>query len=132
MDQIRFNVERLGSVSWECIHFTTDSPDTIVQRFGDRQLQVCRVDVLKAPSLLEAIATALQFPSYFGHNWDAMDECLRDLSWMEFEALTLVVENASFLWKQATCDAGMFVGIWLSAAEEWATEGKPFHLVFCI
>ena len=33
--------------------------------------------------LLEVIATELRFPKYFGFNWDALDECLADLSWLE-------------------------------------------------
>jgi RNAse (barnase) inhibitor barstar len=29
--------------------------------------------------LLAAVATTLNFPDYFGHNWDALDECLGDV-----------------------------------------------------
>jgi hypothetical protein len=34
-------------------------------------------------SLLQLIATMLRFPAYFGYNWDALDECLADLSWIQ-------------------------------------------------
>ena len=30
-------------------------------------------------AFLNAIAKALQFPDYFGHNWDAFYDCLLDL-----------------------------------------------------
>lgn len=33
-------------------------------------------------ALLEALAERLRFPDYFGVNWDAMEECIRDLSWL--------------------------------------------------
>jgi RNAse (barnase) inhibitor barstar len=33
--------------------------------------------------LLQCIAARLNFPEYFGCNWDALDECLADLSWLQ-------------------------------------------------
>ena len=33
-------------------------------------------------ALLNAVSDALCFPDYFGGNWDALEECIRDLSWL--------------------------------------------------
>lgn len=32
--------------------------------------------------LLNALAAVLCFPDYFGGNWDALEECICDLSWL--------------------------------------------------
>ena len=35
-----------------------------------------------ARALLEALYTRLSLPGYFGFNWNALSDCLRDLSWL--------------------------------------------------
>jgi RNAse (barnase) inhibitor barstar len=45
--------------------------------------------------LLRALAKGLKLPTYFGGNWDALEECLRDLSWRGTGTqLVLVHEHA--------------------------------------
>lgn len=44
--------------------------------------------------LLGVLAAKLRFPSYFGHNWDALEECLRDLSWLADQPRVVIVHEA--------------------------------------
>ena len=39
--------------------------------------------------LLEELAAQLRFPDYFGANWNALEECVRDLSWLPDGPLVL-------------------------------------------
>lgn len=32
--------------------------------------------------LFDQLAVQLRFPDYFGANWDGLEECIRDLSWL--------------------------------------------------
>lgn len=41
--------------------------------------------------LFSIFATALRFPKYFGWNWDAFEECLRDLSWLPADRPIVIV-----------------------------------------
>ncbi len=53
----------------------------LVERAGWRCAYIDARGVASKPAFLEAFAGALRFPDYFGRNWDAFEECLRDLSW---------------------------------------------------
>ncbi|MGP3966006.1 barstar family protein [Nonomuraea sp. 3N208] len=43
-------------------------------------------------AFFEEVARALRFPDYFGRNWDALTDCLRDTG-----AIALIVEHADEL-----------------------------------
>lgn len=47
----------------------------------------------KADFLSRSAAT-LRFPPYFGHNWDAFEECLNDLSWESETPALLLLDHA--------------------------------------
>lgn len=45
-------------------------------------------------TLFSEIAAALQFPYYFGQNWNAFDECIADLEWIDARGYLLIIFNA--------------------------------------
>jgi RNAse (barnase) inhibitor barstar len=55
--------------------------------FRDPALHIVRLPrgIRSKAKLLAILADKLRFPGYFGHNWDALEECLRDLSWLRGE-----------------------------------------------
>ena len=40
--------------------------------------------------LLHFLARAFPLPAYFGHNWDALEECLLDLDWLKDPQVALI------------------------------------------
>lgn len=48
-------------------------------------------------ALFDEVAAALQFPVYFGENWDALNECLIDLNWLPRGAVVLLITEADEL-----------------------------------
>ena len=49
---------------------------------------------------LERIGTALKFPAWFGRNWDALADCLENMSWWPVACYLLLLEHADE-WRQA-------------------------------
>jgi len=42
-------------------------------------------------ALFQEWAAALQFPYYFGNNWDAFEECISDLEWLSGRAFVIFI-----------------------------------------
>lgn len=91
------------------------------------------------PALFDEFAAALQFPLYFGENWNALDECLSDLEWLPGDSYVLLFADAP---KLLACEPAETLALLLnvleSAAQEWSAKergdwkvpSRPFHVVF--
>ncbi len=93
-------------------------------------LDVVRIDlrpVTTKAALLDAFSRALGFPDWFGGNWDALEDCLGDLSWRSGEGLVLLLEGGGGI---APDDLGVLRDILESCAQSWAARGKPFFAAF--
>ncbi|MFD2420046.1 barstar family protein [Amycolatopsis pigmentata] len=73
-------------------------------------------------STMDAIATALSFPDYFGHNLDALYDCLTDLSWLPSGEHVLIWGGSDLL-KQADPKAYLAIRGVLSDAERALAPG---------
>ncbi len=76
-------------------------------------------------AMLDAISRALAFPQWFGGNWDALEDCLADLSWCPAGGHVLVFEDFAL-----GDELGILIDILGSVAEHWAARGTPFFAVF--
>lgn len=74
--------------------------------------------------LLGVLAGKLRFPGYFGHNWDALDECLRDLSWLgSRERVVIVHEGRPF--SPASPNMATYLAILADAVAAHRPGGSP-------
>lgn len=104
--------------------------DAIEDALRGSKLSLARIalqDVSGKVALLRRIAAKLGFPAWFGENWDALEDCLTDLSWREGDGHVLVLERFQFL---PAHELGVLIDVMISAAEFWAGRGKPFFAVF--
>ncbi len=84
-------------------------------------------------SFFREISAAMQFPAYFGENWDALSECLRDLNeWLSFKAVTVVIDDYDRLFgsgQKASRDRETMRGVFEDAAVFWAVRDVAFRVV---
>lgn len=75
--------------------------------------------------LLTALATHLSFPEGFGHNWDALLDCLRDLSWIADQKVVLVHQDLPLADHRAEQDT--YLEILQSVLDDWHNERESLH-----
>jgi RNAse (barnase) inhibitor barstar len=77
--------------------------------------------------LFDALYKILNFPDYFGFNWDALDECLTDLHWLPEGRITLVHEDLPIL---ARSDLKIYLEILRHAVLRLKQENEPDVVAF--
>ena len=101
--------------------------DETVEAVRGSELSFAIIPISENTELMQTIAKALGFPHWFGGNWDALEDCLTDLSWREAAGHVLLLEGSQGLPED---DAGILIDVLTAAAEFWAGQGKPFFAVF--
>jgi hypothetical protein len=99
------------------------------ERAGWRLFYVNGAQVKDKATFLTACATAMQFPPYFGHNWDALEECLTDLAWTPASGYVLLYEGAAQLARQDPAVWATAMAILHDAVANWQQQAKPFAVL---
>ncbi|OGW48741.1 MAG: hypothetical protein A2V62_11660 [Nitrospirae bacterium RBG_19FT_COMBO_58_9] len=89
--------------------------------------------------LLTECARALDFPDYFGHNWDALEECLADLEWLPAKGYILLISEAAQVLPDDE-EYETFLEVLRDAGEAWGSgqagmgtrRATPFHVLFAV
>jgi hypothetical protein len=104
--------------------------DAVIDAVKDSGLHLARVTLRSGDGkaeVLRQLAGALSFPSWFGGNWDALEDCLADLSWSTATGEVLLIEGAADAIED---DIGVLRDILASTASYWAERHRPFFAVF--
>ncbi len=114
--------QRLSDASRSGVYRAGDA-GAVVDAAREMHADVARIDARHEP--LDAIARALRFPEWFGRNWDALEDCLGDLSWRAGGAEVLVFDTYP-----DGDERGLLIDVLRSSAEYWAGRSRPFFAVF--
>jgi len=104
-------------------------------------LKVIKGRHCKTPdNLFTEFARALEFPDYFGHNWDALEECLVDLEWLPARGYIFLITDATHVLPDDEAEYETFLEILRDAGEAWgngqagmgARRATPFHVLFAV
>jgi hypothetical protein len=86
--------------------------------------------------VFDQFGALLQFPHYFGENWNAFADCLRDLDWLHANGFLLVMIDAVEVLADGDPDEfELLLKVLTDAGESWAHGDEfhaamPFHVLF--
>jgi RNAse (barnase) inhibitor barstar len=81
-------------------------------------------NIQRKEQLLNHVATALHFPKSFGHNWDALEECLTDLEWVDADGYILYYDHIDGLLETHPDQFETLVEILRDAVRSWKEDGS--------
>lgn len=73
--------------------------------------------------LLKVLGAIFSFPDYFGFNWDALSDCLRDFNWIEKKGIVLVHNEIPELDDQSL---RIYLEILIDTVQDWK-EGEEHY-----
>jgi RNAse (barnase) inhibitor barstar len=78
-------------------------------------------EVSSREELFERLAEGLKFPKYFGENWDALDDLLRDLHWVQAKRVVICHDDLPRLADEAL---RTYLKILRRAVEDWRRDNE--------
>lgn len=102
---------------------------TIVRRAGLRWVVVDLRRARGKHALLSACARGFQFPASFGGNWDALVDCLQDMSWLAEPGTVALLRGAADFAVAAPNEHALLLEILGATAEYWQQRERVFIVV---
>jgi RNAse (barnase) inhibitor barstar len=99
---------------------------------GSEPLAVWRVNlggVEEKGHFLATIAQALRFPEWFGDNWDALKDCLTDLTWRKAPGYMIILEKCHAFARAAPADFEVALEVFRLVADDWRESHIPFWVL---
>lgn len=85
--------------------------------------------VSRKQTFLAKFAKAMQFPVYFGQNWDALLDCLTDLSWTTAKGQVILIYNLRHMANKSPEDFRIIRQIFKGAADYWQSRQMLFFII---
>lgn len=109
-----------------------DSARTLYHAGPHAGYNVYRIDLGKAHNAEDVHRTfgkALHFPEWFGFNWDALADCLTDMSWNEADGYLVILQSIKAL-KISDPDAlRTLISVLQDASAAWKAQHVPFWVL---
>lgn len=114
---------------------TDDESRALEADARQRGFAIARVDFASCESARDAfaaIASAFAFPGWFGMNWDALSDCLRDLGFAPAPGHLFVIEGLESWRRRSASEVETFLEIVDEAIAFHRDHDEPFEVAIVV
>lgn len=108
------------------------APQELARIADERGLTLFYLDGELAPNedaFLRNVAVAMSFPDYYGENWNALDECIQDLSWVPAAGYVLLYDGFERFARTDPAGWKIALDVFRTAIESWHDERIPMYVL---
>ena len=125
--------------------FVSENNGVIIKTLSEREINIiideCKLknakcyllnkqnNVYDKKALFDNIFGNCEFPGYFGFNWDALRDCLRDYSFAPAKGYIFIIMNLDNVKRNLHQDYGTLLEIFTDACMSWKDDSIPFKLI---
>ena len=100
--------------------------DYFVVGCDDLEIEIPK-NIHSTDELMKAYYRLLSLPGYFGFNWNALYDCLRDLSWIKTKRVVLIHRDIPIIESE---DWIQYVEVLYDSVRDWKL-GEDHELIVC-
>lgn len=126
-DNLLNNAEASG-----VFHLVTSGQSTIEMAARHIRFCVLKADIvspLSAHDVLHQLGAALNFPTWYGVNFDALHDCLTDPDWQPAKGYVLFITGMDQLRTSNPADFATLIEVFQAAAEARRAMNTPFWVL---
>ncbi len=126
--------ELLEDATQTGIFHLPESGRTAVRQAAEAAGMVCFevsfADLTQIDAILSGLGRDLDFPEWYGKNFDALKDCLTDFSWCEAAGYVLIIAHAEALQRENPDRFHTLNQVFTAAIEEWREHDFPMWIFY--
>ena len=116
--------ENRGGVFFLANRVEPKSLQALARRHGYAFFHIEGKNINRKEQLLNHAATVMHFPGHFGDNWDALEECLTDLEWVDGDGYVIYYDHIDGLLEHHPDQFATLVEILRDSVKSWKEDDE--------
>lgn len=106
-----------------------DELSSLCKKYGFQFFHINGNDVTTKAEFFQASAQTMNFPDYFGDNWDAFSDCIDDLSWLSADGYILLYTQPDNFANNDPSEWSIALDIFQEVVESWRETDTPMYVL---